>query len=143
MDNTNHPSSTPPLPIGEVVFIKTSTIRKDFLKGASGVYKHMSPKEIMKLFAINDKIAKIIKNNSYFNVDNNMIGYVLSERKKKDESTYESMFGYDIKWETLNKNLPISTYKTFTYESSLLAISDIVILDMKELYEEITGEKFK
>lgn len=140
---TPHPPTTPELPLGEVVFIKTSTFKKDLLKTASSVYKHMTPNQIMKLFGTSDKVAKVLKNNCYFNIDTNMIGYISSQRKKNEEEDYGNMFGYEVKWETINNKLPISTSKTFAYESSLLAISDIVILDMQELYEEITGEKCK
>jgi len=138
----HHLPTTPPLPIGEVVFIKLTTFKKDFINTALKTYKHMSYKEIMKMFGVSEKVAKIKNKNIYFNIDPNMMGYIVSERKKKEDE-YGNMLGYEVKWETLNSKLPLNTGQTFAYESSLLSISDIVILDIDNLYEEMTGEKTK
>jgi hypothetical protein len=148
------PSSTPPpthLSIGEVVFFKIGTANKSYLKQIFRTNKHLTPKQILKQFTITERIAKDIKHNIFFYVDPNILGYVNSELISCEEANQMKLkfnglsngqdYGYSIKLEVLNKNMLSCSKDIFCYSHSLLSISDIVIYEPHELYEEIMNEK--
>lgn len=153
MNTSLHPPSTPPptyLSIGDVVFVKLGTVRPSYLKQMFKTYKHLKPIDILKQFGISDRVAKDIKNNTYFYIDPNVIGYIASEPMTAEAAEQQNlkvnqygdfMLGYSIRFEMLNKKMLSANYNTFMFHHSLLSISDIVIYEPHELYEEIMNEK--